>query len=76
MCYCFFLVLFFSGFAFRNCGQNLTGGLREKKTTTKKTKKKKTCGIMSCGMNNLEVDWSLCSALMYSFVVDWAQSTS
>ena len=26
--------------------------------------KKKTCGIMTCGINNLEIDWSLCSALM------------
>ena len=27
---------------------------------------------MTCGVNNLEMDWSLCSALMSSFVVDWA----
>ena len=26
-------------------------------------------------MNNLEIDWSLCSALMESFVINWAQST-
>ena len=27
-------------------------------------KKKKTCGTVTCGMNNLEIDLSLCSALM------------
>ena len=30
----------------------------------KKKKKKKTCGKMTRGMNNLEIDASLCSALM------------
>ena len=36
---------------------------------------KKTCGITIRGMNNMEIHWSLCSALMQSFVVDRAQST-
>ena len=39
-------------------------------------KKKKTSGIMTCGMNNLEIDRSLFSALMKSFVGDWAQSSN
>ena len=30
----------------------------------------------TCGMNNLEFDWSLFSVLMYSFVVDWVHSTN
>ena len=38
-------------------------------------KKKETVGTMLCEMNNLEIDWSLFSALMSSFVVSWAQST-
>ena len=29
---------------------------------------------MTCWINNSEIDWSLFSALMKSFVVDWAQS--
>ena len=32
--------------------------------------------MMTCEMTNLEIEWSLCSALMYSFVADWAQSTN
>ena len=35
-----------------------------------------TCGIMTCEMNNFEIEWSLCLALMYSFGVDWAQSNN
>ena len=35
-----------------------------------------TCSIMTCEMNNFEIEWSFCSALMQSFVVDWAQSTN
>ena len=30
----------------------------------KQAKKNMTCGMMTCEMNNLEIDWSLCSALM------------
>ena len=32
-----------------------------------------TFGMMTCEMNNLEIVWSLCSAVMYFFVVDWVQ---
>ena len=32
-----------------------------------------TCGMMTCEMNNLEIAWSLCSALTW---FDWAQSTT
>ena len=32
--------------------------------------------MMTCEMTNLEIEWSLCSALMWSFVADWAQSTN
>ena len=37
-------------------------------------KKNMTCGMITCGMNNLEIEWSLCLALMSSFLVDWAQT--
>ena len=60
MCYCFF-VFVFSGLAFRNCEYNLSCGLIEKQ---KEKKKKKACGIMTLGMNNVEIDTSLSSALM------------
>ena len=40
-----------------------------------KTKQNITSGMMTCEVNNLEIAWSLCSALMWSFVDDWAQST-
>ena len=30
----------------------------------KSAKKNMTCGMMTCEMNNLETEWSLCSALM------------
>ena len=55
----------FSGFAIRNCGQKSSCGLR-----------KKAFVIKTCGMNNLEIEFSLCSALMKSFVVDRAESTN
>ena len=32
--------------------------------------------MTTCQMNNLEIEWSLCSALMWSFLADWAQSTN
>ena len=35
-----------------------------------------SCGLMTCTQNNMEMDWSLYSALMYSFVVDLAQTTN
>ena len=35
-----------------------------------------TCGVMTCEMTNLEIERSLCSALMLSVVVDWAQNTN
>ena len=47
-----------------DCPQNING-----------LKKKVTCGVMTCEMSNLEIEWSLCSALIWSFVDDWAQST-
>ena len=34
------------------------------------------CGVMTCELNKLEVEWSLCSAVMKPSVVDWAQSTN
>ena len=39
-----------------------------------KLAKNMTCGMMTSEMNDLDIEWSLCSALMSSFVVDWAQS--
>ena len=33
-------------------------------TEYKKAKKNMTCGVMTCEMTNLEIEWSLCSALM------------
>ena len=39
-------------------------------------KKNMTCDMIICEMNDLEIEWSLCSSLMWSFVVDWAQSTN
>ena len=35
-----------------------------------------TSGMMTREMNNLEIESSLCSAVMESFVADWAQSTN
>ena len=35
-----------------------------------------TCGMMTSEMNDLEIDWSLCSALMQFFVSSWVQSTN
>ena len=41
----------------------------------KLAEKNMTYGMMTCEMNNLEIEWNLCSAVVYFFVVDWAQST-
>ena len=35
-----------------------------------------TCGMMTCETSDLEIEWSLCSALTLSSVADWAQSTN
>ena len=35
-----------------------------------------TCGLMTCEIHKLEIEGSLCSALMLSFVADRAQSTN
>ena len=34
------------------------------------------CGIMTCGMNNMEMEWCLFSTLIVSWLVLWAQSTT
>ena len=39
-------------------------------------KKHMTCGMMTCEMNEMELEWSLRLFLMQSFVVDWAQSVN
>ena len=38
--------------------------------------RKETCGILTRGMNNLKIDWSLFSALISSFVADWLKAST
>ena len=48
---------------------------KEEEEEEKGEKKNMTYDMMTCEMNNLETEWSLCSALKLFFVADWAQST-
>ena len=85
-------VTVFSGLAFGNCGYNFDstreiGKFCEiwsvlchvgfcVKYLTESSGLRKGLGLMTCGLNDEEMDWSLFSALIWSSVVDWAQSSN
>ena len=47
-----------------NINRLKTNKQKTKQTTTKQKNKNMICGMMTCEMTNLEIEWSLCSALM------------